>query len=102
MKYYKIKNIDEIIKNNNTCDKIFLQNTNILSYYFLKNILLKKHLLFGKILDKNTIHYKIINNKGILELINLIFDNIYLLREKSNILINKSKSLRLCYYELKI
>ena len=102
MKYYNIKNIDEIIKKNNTCDKFFLQNTNILSYYFLKNILLKKHILFGKILDKNTINYKIINNKGILELIDLIFNNIYLLQNKNNILINKSKSLRLCYYELKI
>lgn len=96
--YYNIQNIEDIIKNNNICKNIFPQNTNVFSYYFLKNILLINHIKFGDILQLHTIDYKIADETGIYKIINLIMQNINILNNKHNLLNN---SLRLCLYEIK-
>lgn len=93
MKFYNIKNIKDILKKHN-CKSIFLQKTNVFSYYFLKNILLKKHLEFGKLMQEK------MTDKTINKIIDLIMynlpDNTY---DTSNIYIN-NKNLYLCLYEL--
>ena len=64
MNYYKITSIKDIIKNNNICNTEFSQETNIFSYYILKNILLKNMMEFGNILLRNSVKgsYSIIND----------------------------------------
>lgn len=104
LNYYQIKDINNIIKKNNICQEIFLQKTNIFSYYFIKNILLFKHNDLGKILDEYTVNYKI-NNDGILKLIKLILNNINEINNRTtkiNIKNDNNKSLKLCFYEFKI
>jgi hypothetical protein len=103
-KYNKIYNLNEILKNNsNKCKNIFYQNTNVFSYYILKNILLKNHIIFGKILEKYTYNYKINNKLCIDEIIKLLVKNmrIYNTENKFNFKDFDKNSLRLCLYELK-
>ena len=76
IKYYNIQNITDVIKNNNKCIDIFPQNTNVFSYYILKNIILLNHIQFSNILKLYTINYKINNDEGIYKIINLIMENI--------------------------
>ena len=103
MHYYNIKNIEDIIKKNNICNKDFPQKTNVFSYYILKNILLHQHIKFSNIIKKYTIYYKINDESSITKIIELINKNI---NKFNNRLIDvsndKNKSLRLCLYELKI
>lgn len=103
IKYYNITNISDIIKNNNTCINIFPQNTNVFSYYILKNIFLTQHIKFGDIFNKHTINCKIQDESGIVEIIKLIIKNIHLFDKNVNTFNNniKNNSLRLCLYELK-
>jgi hypothetical protein len=103
-KYYNINNINEIIKNNNNCKITFLQNTNIFSYYILKKILLKDHLIIGKILDKYSENYKINNRICINKIIDLLITNIEQMKNNkyNSFDFYKNNSLRLCLYELKL
>jgi hypothetical protein len=76
--YYNIDNISNILKIKNNkieCLSNFPQKTNVLSYYFLKNILLKNHLEFGKLLTKYTINYKINNDNFNNKILKLIINN---------------------------
>lgn len=102
MKYYKIINIGDVIKETaddvNKCANNFPQKTNVFAYYILKNILLTNHILFGNILNIYTINYKIKNEEGINKIIELITDNIHKL--KTIDIIDKNNSLRLCLYEI--
>jgi len=100
--FYNINNISDIIKKNNECINNFPQKTNVFSYYILKNILLTNHILFSKILNIYTLNYKIIDEKCIIEIINLIINNINSFDNKKFIIKDNNKSLRLCLYELKI
>jgi len=104
MKYYNIKNISDIVKNNGICINNFPQKTNVFAYYILKNILLSKHIDFGKILNKHTDNYKIGGEECIKLIIKLIRDNITILDnvDRDLELYNGGNSLRLCLYELKI
>jgi hypothetical protein len=102
MIFYNINNFSDVIKKNNECINIFPQKTNVFSYYFLKNILLTNHILFSNILNKYTLNYKIINEKCIIEIINLIINNINSIDNQKTIIKDNNKSLRLCLYELKI
>ena len=104
MKYYNIKNISDIVKNNDICINNFPQKTNVFAYYILKNILLSKHIDFGKILNKHTDNYKIGGEECIKLIIKLIRDNITILDnvDRDLELYNGGNSLRLCLYELKI
>jgi hypothetical protein len=103
-KYYNINNINEIIKNNNNCKITFLQNTNIFSYYILKKLLLKDHLIIGKILDKYSENYKINNRICINKIIDLLIINIEQIKNNKYNTFDfyKNNSLRLCLYELKL
>ena len=99
--YYKIDNIEFIIKNNNYCKNIFPQNTNVFSYYIIKNILLYNHYNLSKILLNNKIEYKISDDNTINEIIKLIKNNILNFNKRlinfKNIKDNNN-SLRMCLY----
>ena len=106
LSYYKIDNISDVIKKDKNCNKIFPQKSNVFSYYFLKNILISNHMLYGNILNKyyhERFHYKISNKKCIDEIIDLLINNIYLLDKKIYKISNdKNNSLQLCLYEMKL
>ena len=103
MFYNKIEKISDVIKNNSVCKKNFYQNTNVFSYYILKNILLTNHIEFSKILEKYTSNYKINNEIAIHEMINLIINNIHIIDSKiCDVSKDKNNSLRLCLYEIKL
>ena len=100
--YYNIEKMSDVIKNNNLCKTNFPQKTNVFSYYFLKNILIKNHMKLGPILSKNSINYKLNNESAIEEIILLIMGTISSLDENNTILKKDlNKSLRLCLYEIK-
>jgi hypothetical protein len=105
-KYYNIEKIDDILIKNK-CSNIFSQNTNVFSYYILKNILLNNHIRFGEILDNNSNYYKIKTSTCIFQMIDLINNSLSLYNNNdlnndlnNNIELNNN-SLRLCLYELK-
>jgi hypothetical protein len=100
--FYNINNISDIIKKNNECINNFPQKTNVFSYYILKNILLTNHILFSEILNIYTLNYKIIDERCIIKIINLIINNINSFDNKKFSIKDNNKSLRLCLYELKI
>ena len=103
MYYNKIEKISNIIKNNNVCKKQFYQNTNVFSYYILKNILLTNHIEFSKIIEKYNDNYQINNEIAINEMIELIINNINSIDDKIyDVSKDKNKSLRLCLYEIKL
>jgi hypothetical protein len=104
MNYYDIDNIENVIKNKTLCKTIFPQKTNVFAYYILKNIFLKNHINFGKILSKYDINndYKINNEMCINDLIKLILNNIQFLDNKSFAINDKNRSLRMCLYEIKL
>ena len=99
--YYKINSILDIKKKNNKCSRYFEQNTNVFSYYFLKLILFLKINEFGNLLNINTTHYKINNNRFIIQFYDLLKNNFTLI-DKYNLKLKKyNKTLRLTLYELK-
>jgi hypothetical protein len=87
--FYTISGVREIIKRGETCSILFPQQTNIVSYYILKNILL---LQYDEV------------KKDINNIVEIIKKNMYLLDSiKNNYDYNDgNKSLRLCLYELKL
>jgi hypothetical protein len=91
--FYQISNVEMILRKNKKCTIFFPQQTNVISYYILKNILLLKYRNMK------------IDSRTIKEVVDLLIKNIYILDE-INILYDYSKdlnkSLRLCLYELKI
>ena len=101
MIYYKIKSILDVIKpKNKKCNIYFPQNTNVFSYYILKNILLHNIVDFNNILKNNTINYKITNENGINYIIDLIMNNIQKIDDRIIKFNIKNKSLRMCLYEI--
>jgi hypothetical protein len=110
LNYYSIPSINDIIKNNQMCKVNFPQKTNVLSYYILKNILLKNYMEFGNLLNKCSSNYKI-NVSCIDKIIILIMKNIKKTSRKTsknkhnrcndeNKKNDKNNSLRLCLYQL--
>jgi hypothetical protein len=105
--YYNIDNMNDIIKNKNQnkeCIDYFPQYTNVLSYYFLKNILINNHIKFGKIYLKYNTNYKINNDLFNEEIIKLIINDMKNL-DKRLVKINKNdknNSLKMSYYEIMI
>lgn len=97
--FYKINKICNIIKKNNQCKEYFLQETNVISYYFLKNILLHNIDNFDKLMMKYSKDYKIINNEFIIELIKLIMDDMNNIDKRLKNIKDKNNSLRMSYYE---
>jgi len=99
--YYKIDKINHIIKKSGEdkeCIDYFPQQTNVFSYYFLKNILLKNHILLGKLLKKYTYNYKIIDNICVSNIIKLLIKNIPDLDSRLKKIIDKNKSLKMSLY----
>ena len=98
--YYKINKIKDIIKNSKhkTCINYFPQQTNVFSYYFLKNILLKNHIVLGSILKKYNTNYKINNNKAVIKIINLLINNMEDLDNRLIKIDDENKSLKMCVY----
>ncbi len=111
--HYKLDSINDIIKKyrKNTCKSIFLQDSNLFSYYILKNILLRHHIDFGSCLKIGLVDYKIKDIKGlkghssiyiISEIIDILIKNIYefdndvLIPYKDIKYINKSNSIKMC------
>jgi len=109
-KHYDLKSIKDIIKKNghNECKAVFLQDSNLFSYYILKNILLRHHIEFGKFLIKNVKDYKIVDAKDskknhvISDIIDILikymhdFDKDVLNPFKKIKIINKSNSIKMC------
>jgi hypothetical protein len=94
MNYYKIDDINKIIKDNNgKCNLIFPQKTNVFSYYFIKSILLMKHIELFKNNDLKIKDDKTIND--MIKLININLLNKFIIKIK-----DRNKSLRLTLYEL--
>ncbi len=102
--HYNIEKISDILKENNSgkCKYYFPQQTNVFSYYFLKNVLMNEYNKFGNILDKNTANYKIMGEKVNELLIKLIVDNLNKIDnriDKINI-DDKNNSLKMSLYPL--
>ena len=99
--YYKIDKIKDIIKKNGQnkeCINYFPQQTNVFSYYFLKNILLKNNIYLGKLLKKYTYNYKIIDDKAVIKIMNLLITNIDDLDDRLIKVNDKNKSLKMSFY----
>ena len=99
--YYKIDKISHIIRNNKQdkeCIDYFPQQTNVFSYYFLKNILLKNHIILGKLLKKHSIDYKIIDNICVTNIMKLLIKNIEDLDNRLIKINDKNKSLKMSVY----
>ena len=99
--YYKIDKISHIIKRSGEdkeCIDYFPQQTNVFSYYFLKNILLKNHILLGKLLKKYTYNYKIIDNICVSNIMKLLIKNIPDLDNRLKKITDKNKSLKMSLY----
>jgi len=95
--YYGLDCFKSVIKMNNSCSNHFKQKTNIISYYFLKNILLHHYIEFGNLIEKYNTNYKIINDKFNNELCKLLLKYIDEIdNRKSNS--DKSISLRMSFY----
>ncbi len=92
--YYGINKISNIIKNK--CTEQFPQQTNVLSYYFLKNILLNDIIEFDLLLYK----YKITDEIFIRKLIKLIIDNINKIDKRIYDINDNNNSLKMSYYEV--
>ena len=90
--YYNISSINDIIKKDGKCGKIFPQETNVFAYYLLKNILLHKHMEFGKFI-KNPVKLTVLED--------IIFDNLSLLDVNRKKISDKGRSLRMTvkYYD---
>lgn len=113
LNFYNIPSIKTIIKKDTKCKVLFPQQTNIISYYILKNILLIKY--DGMNRDINHIVKILMKNMYILDGIsdnfrndnerNSDIENVKNINNRNKIL-NKynyndgNKSLRLCLYEL--
>jgi hypothetical protein len=110
-KHYDLKSIKDIMKTdkkNNKCKSVFLQDSNLFSYYILKNILLRHHIEFGNCLIKNVKDYKIVDAKDskkdniISYIIDILikyindFDKDVLNPLKKIKIINKSNSIKMC------
>jgi hypothetical protein len=98
--FYNIKKISNIIKINN-CVEHFPQLTNVLSYYFLKNILLKNINKFDILMTKYSKDYKITNENFITDLIKLIINNIEELDSCLLTIKDNNNKLKMSYYEMK-
>lgn len=101
--YYKIDKISNIIKKNGEdedkeCIEYFSQQTNVFSYYFLKNILLKNHILLGKLLKKHSINYKIVDDICTINIMKLLINNISDLDNRLIKVNDKNKSLKMSVY----
>jgi len=113
--HYKLNSIRDIMKKDDTgkCKMVFLQDSNLFSYYILKNILLRHHIEFGNCLKIGLIDYKITDviGKGrkpiyiISDIIDILikyiyeFDNDVLSPYKNINYINKSSksnSIKMC------
>lgn len=99
--YYKIDKLSHIIKQNGEdkeCIDYFPQQTNVFSYYFLKNILLKNHILLGKLLKKHSIDYKIVDDICTVNIMKLLINNISDLDNRLIKINDKNKSLKMSLY----
>jgi hypothetical protein len=98
--YYNIDKITHIIKKNKSknCITYFPQQTNVLSYYFLKNILLKNHVYLGDLLEKYTLNYKIINNLCVIKIMKLLINNFEDLDNRLVKIEDNNNSLRMSIY----
>jgi hypothetical protein len=99
--FYKIDKISNIIKKNDKCIEYFPQKTNVISYYFLKNILLHNIEKLDKLMVKYSNNYKIINDKFTIEIIKLILNDMKRLDKRLINIYDKNNSLKMSYYELK-
>jgi hypothetical protein len=98
--YYNIDKITHIIKKNKSknCITYFPQQTNVLSYYFLKNILLKNHVYLGDLLEKYTLNYKIIDNLCVIKIMKLLINNFEDLDNRLVKIEDNNNSLRMSIY----
>ena len=94
--YYEIKNMKIFLKKGG-CKSLFYQKTNVLSYYFIKNIFLRNFDDFSKIYIKYSKNYKIIDNIGFIQEIEKLMINHFLFNYEYIDL--KKNSLRMCLYE---
>jgi hypothetical protein len=102
--FYDIESFSQLIRKKNCrCKKLFPQKTNVISYYFLKTILLLMYhsFDFSKEMKNNKIK---INNKTVDRIFEIIKKNISVIDNvKTNFNFKKESksSLRLCLYEIK-
>ena len=106
LKYNHITDISKIMKQKNICNQYFLQNTNVFSYYILKNVLLSNYIKFGYIIHKYSHNYTIMDELYIDEMIDFImndFKNSFNNRIQSNYNKNSlnnglNNSLKMCFH----
>jgi hypothetical protein len=103
--FYNIDKISNIIKKNvdkeKLCVEYFPQETNVISYYFLKNILLHNINKLDTLMLKYSTNYKITDNKFIIEIIKIVLDDIKRLDKRLININDNNNSLKMSYYELK-
>lgn len=107
MNYYKFEDTSIFSANSsrNKCKTYFPQETNVIAYYLFKPIVFLNYISYGNLLEKYSLNYKINNEAFIPEMIDLVINNLYLLKKDKYLYVikkdDKNKSLRMTLYETK-
>jgi len=103
MNYYKFENTSIFSKKYNECTTYFPQQTNVIAYYLFKPIVFLNYMEYGNLLEKYSLNYKINNEAFIPAMINLVINNLDLLKKDKYLYVikkdDKNKSLRMTLYD---
>jgi hypothetical protein len=111
LNFYKINSINDFTKYSNQkgCNTVFLQETNVFSYYIVKPLLLYNVSIFSAFLKKYTDNFSVVSKDCVKYFSKMILNIIHNDKKIQNIIKMlllkfkncKNKSLRLTLYELK-
>jgi hypothetical protein len=111
LKFYKINSINDFTKYSNQkgCNTVFLQGTNVFSYYIVKPLLLYNINKFSSFLKKYTDNFSVVSQDCVKYfskmILNIIHNDINTKLIIKKLLVEfkkcKNKSLRLTLYEIK-
>ena len=111
LNFYKISSINDFTKYSNQkgCNTVFLQETNVFSYYIVKPLLLYNINKFSTFLKKYTDNFSVVSQDCVKYFSKMILNIIHNDKNIKNIIKNlldkfkncKNKSLRLTLYEIK-
>jgi hypothetical protein len=103
MNYYKFEDTSIFSKKYNECKTYFPQETNVIAYYLFKPIIFLNYMAYGSLLEKYSLNYKINNEAFIPKMIDLVINNLDLLKKDKYLYVikkdDKNKSLRMTLYE---
>lgn len=110
LNFYKINSLNDFTRNINQkgCNTVFLQETNVFSYYIVKPLLLYNINDFSSFLKKYTNNFSVVSQKCVKYFSNMILNIIHNDNKTKNIIKMllhkfkncKNKSLRLTLYEM--